>query len=41
MIAGQVWRWRAWERPADISKLGTLRVYGDGHELSIRIRCVG
>jgi hypothetical protein len=29
------------EQPTNISKLGTLRVCGGGHELSIRIRCVG
>jgi hypothetical protein len=41
MIAGQAPRWRAREQPANISKLGTLRVHGDGHELSIRIRIRG
>ena len=41
MIAGQARRWLAREPTCDVSKGGTWRVCGGGHELSIRIRCVG
>ena len=41
VLAGQAPGRRARRQPATVSKLGTLRVCGDGHELSIRIRSVG
>ena len=41
MIADRA-SWRlATRRAADVDKPGQWRVCGDGHELSIRIRCVG